>query len=209
MKKIPSLMLIAGFVFLSACAAGSFQTGGNVAQGRQALFEGNYQAALADFQAAAQQNPGYVYGSLLQEGVWSYVGRTQYLLGQYPGAQQTLTRALTQRKSNDVVNLYLGMTLIRLGDRDKGRGNMDVGMKGIAAFINYITQAYRYEIGQYWDPGHATRNAIQNALAIAAGPNVDWQQLLTQGEWIGINFEQEPDRANAQQEQDRIMQLQP
>ena len=209
MKKIHFLALAAAFIFLSACAAGSFQTGGNVAQGRQALFAGNYQAALTDFQAAAQQNPSYVYGSLLQEGVWSYVGRTQYLLGQYPQAQQTLTRALTQRKSNDVVNLYLGLTMIRLGERDKGRGNMEIGMKGIAAFINYITQQYRYEIGQYWDPGHAIRNAIQNALAIAAGPNVDWQQLLTQGEWIGINFEQEPDRANAQQEQDRMMQLQP
>src|SRR5262249_47277628 len=209
MKKIPSLTLIEGFVFLSACAAGSFQSGGNVAQGRQALFEGNYQAALADFQAAAQENPNYVYGSLLQEGVWSYVGRTQYLLGQYPQAQQTLTRALTQRKSNDVVNLYLGMTLIQLGDREKDRINMDMEIKGMAAFINYIPQASRYDTGQYCDPGHAIRNAIQNALAIAAGPNVDWQQLLTQGEWIGINFEQEPDRADAQQEQDRIMQLQP
>jgi tetratricopeptide (TPR) repeat protein len=209
MKRIHSLAVFAVFIFLSACAGGSFQTGGNVAQGRQALFAGSYPAALADFQAAAQQDPNYIYGSLLQEGVWSYVGRTQYLLGQYPQAQQTLTKALTQRKSNDVVNLYLGLTLIRLGDRDKGRGNMEIGMKGIAAFINYITQQYRYEIGQYWDPGHAIRNAIQNALVIAASPNVDWQQLLTQGEWIGINFEQEPDRANAQQIQDRTMNMQP
>jgi len=209
MKKMNSLVVIAFLAFLSACATGNFRTGGNVAQGRQALFEGNYQAALADFQAAAQENPNYVYGSLLQEGVWSYIGRTQYLLGQYPQAQQTLTRALTQRKSNDVVNLYLGLTQIRLGERDAGREKMEIGMKGIAAFINFITQQYRYDIGQYWDPGHAIRNRIQNALAIAASPNVDWQQLLTQGEWIGINFEQEPDRANAQQEQDRMMNLQP
>ena len=206
MKKI-HLTLIAGFVFLSACA--TVQGGGDVATGRQALFAGNYQVALSDFQRAAQQNPDYIYGALLQEGVWSYIGRTQYLLGQYPEARQTLTKALTQRKSNDVVNLYLGLTLIRLGDREKGSQDMQIGMKGIAQFINYVTQAFRYGIGQYWDPGHAIRDAIQRALAIAAGPNVDWQQLLTQGEWIGINFEQEPDRANAQQEQDRLMQMQP
>src|SRR5215467_1812862 len=210
MKKVNSLVFIVGFVFLSSCAAGNFRSGGNVAQGRQALFAGNYQQALADFQAAAQDNPNYIYGSLLQEGVWSYVGRTQYLLGlYYPQAQQTLTRALTQRKSNDVVNLYLGLTEIRLGQRDAGREKMEIGMKGIAAFINYITQQYRYEIGQYWDTGHAIRNRIQLALNMAAGPDVDWEQLLTEGEWIGINFEQEPDRANAQQEQDRMMQLQP
>ena len=192
------LLLYAGVIFLSACA-GNFQTAGSVATGRQALFAGNYQSALADFQAAAQQDPNYIYGGMLQEGVWSYIGRTQYLLGQYPQAQQTLTKALAQRKSNDVVNLYLGMTLIRLGDREKGLASMDVGMKGIAAFINYITQAFRYDIGMFWDPGHAIRNAIQRALAVAAGPNVDWQQLLTQGEWIGINFEQEPDRAQGHQ----------
>jgi hypothetical protein len=51
--------------------------------------------------------------------------------------------------------------------------------------------------------GHAISNAIQKALAIASGPDADWQQLVVQGEWIGINFEQEPDRANAQQIQDR------
>ena len=50
--------------------------------------------------------------------------------------------------------------------------------------------------------GQAIRNAIQKALAIASSPDVDWQQLVAQGNWIGINFEQEPDRANAQQIQD-------
>ena len=198
------LLLSAGFIFLSACA-GNFQTAGNVASGRQALFAGNYQGALANFQAAAQQDPNYIYGGLLQQGVWSYIGRTQYLLGQYPQAQQTLQKALTQRKSNDVVNLYLGLTLVRSGDRQKGLQTMDVGMKGIAQFINYVTQAFRYEIGQYWDPGHAIRNAIQKALAIASSPNVDWDQLVAQGEWIGINFEQEPDRANEQQIQDQAI----
>jgi tetratricopeptide (TPR) repeat protein len=202
------LLLYVGFIFLSACA-GNFQTAGSVATGRQALFAGNYQSALADFQAAAQQDPNYIYGALLQEGVWSYIGRTQYLLGQYPQAQQTLQKALTQHKSNDVVNLYLGLTLVRIGDRQKGLQTMDIGMKGIAQFINYVTQAFRYDIGSYWDPGHAIRNAIQKALALASGPDVDWQQLVVQGEWIGINFEQEPDRANAQQIQDRSMQGQP
>jgi tetratricopeptide (TPR) repeat protein len=208
MKRIYFLALFSFVVFFSACA-GNIQSGGGVAQGRQALFAGNYQVALGHFQSAAQQNPNYVYGTMLQEGVWSYIGRTQYLLGQLPQAQQTLEKALTQRKSNDVVNLYLGLTLVRLGERQKGLDDIQVGMKGIAQFINYVTQAFRYDIGQYWDPGHAIRNAIQQALALASSGNVDWQQLLTQGESIGMNFEQEPDRANAQQMQDATMQVGP
>ena len=77
-------------VFLSACA--NIQTGGDVAQGRQALFAGDNQTALAHFHNAAQTASNYVYGTELREGVLSFLGRTQYLAGQLPQARQTYSR---------------------------------------------------------------------------------------------------------------------
>jgi hypothetical protein len=81
MKTLRSLTLFSLIGFLSACA--TVQSGADVAQGRQALFEGNNQAALTYFQAAAQTDPNYVYGTELCEGVLSYLGRAQYLNGDY------------------------------------------------------------------------------------------------------------------------------
>jgi tetratricopeptide (TPR) repeat protein len=184
----------------SACAG--FQVGTEFASGRQALIEGKYENALGHFQVAAQRDPDYVYGGVLRQGVWSYVGRTQYLIGQYPQAQKTLEQALNQPKNNDLANLYLGLTLMRIGDRQKGLEDIGIGMKGIAQFINYVTETFRYNIGAFWDPGYSIRNAIQRTLTMTARDPIDWQQLIADGEWIGINFEREPDRANAQQIQD-------
>ena len=68
-------------VLLSACA--SFRGAGDIGLGRQALIEGNNQAALGYFQAAEQVDPNYIYGTELREGVLSYLGRAQYLTGDY------------------------------------------------------------------------------------------------------------------------------
>jgi hypothetical protein len=74
MKALRLVRLFSLTGFLSACA--TVQTGGDVAQGRQALFEGNNQAALSYFQPAAQTDPNYVYGTELREGLLSYLGRS-------------------------------------------------------------------------------------------------------------------------------------
>ena len=114
-----SLVSFSLIVFLSGCGA-SFQTGGDVAQGRQAMFRGDNQGALGYFQAAAQTDPSYVYGATLQEGVFSYVGRGQYLTGQYAQARQSLEKDLSQRSGDNLARLYLGLTLARLGERPSG-----------------------------------------------------------------------------------------
>ena len=115
MKGIYSLVLLAVFISLSACA--TMQGGTNVSAGREALFAGNNQAALTDFQSAAQQDPNYVYGTELREGILSYLGRAQYLTGNLGQARQTLERALSQHQGDNVARLYLGLTRVRLGDR--------------------------------------------------------------------------------------------
>jgi tetratricopeptide (TPR) repeat protein len=188
-------------VLLSACAA--LQGAGDIAQGRQALFAGNDQAALGYFQSAEQRNPNYVYGTELRAGVLSYLGRAQYLTGNYPPARQSLEKALSQHEGDNVARLYLGLTMYRLGDRQGALKNIESGMSGINTFLNDITQNYPLGIGQYWDPGGEIRSGIKSDLAMISTSAIDWVKLVADGESLGIRIEREPDLALQQEQQER------
>lgn len=189
-----ALGLFAISVLLSACGA-SFQAGGDVAQGRQALFRGDNQGALGYFQSAAQINPTYVYGGELREGVLSFLGRAQYLNGELAAARTTLQKALAQHNSDILARLYLGLTLARLGDRQAGLRDIEAGIKGIKNFLNYITTAFGFTFGQYWDPGQTIRKTCDANLALIARGNINWSTLISNAEALALTFEQEPDRA--------------
>ena len=190
-------------VFLTGCAR--LLTGGEVQSGRQALLKGDNETALGYFYSAAQRDPNYVYatGSSPKQVVWSYVGRTEYLTGRLPQARQALERALAANRGEDIARLYLGLTLAREGDRQRGVKEIESGMRGINNFLDYINQAQRYSIGQYWDPGRDIRAAIQTNLAMISGKDLDWQRLIADTEWLGIRMEQESDLARRQEAQAR------
>jgi tetratricopeptide (TPR) repeat protein len=203
MKIKSSLLLFSLFVFLSGCT--SVNVGGEVQSGRQALLESKNETALGYFYGAAQRDPNYVYatGSSPKQGVWSYVGRSEYLTGRIPQARQTLERALAANREEDIARLYLGLTLAREGDRQRGLKEIETGMRGINNFLDYINQAQRYSIGQYWDPGRDIRSAIQSNLAMISGRDLDWQTLTVNTEWLGIRMEQESDLARRQEARER------
>jgi tetratricopeptide (TPR) repeat protein len=203
MKIKSSLALFSLSVFLAGCT--SLQVGGELQYGRQALLKGNNETALGYFYGAAQRDPNYVYatGSSPKQGVWSYVGRSEYLTGRLPQARQTLERALSANRQEDIARLYLGLTLAREGDRQRGLKEIEGGMRGINSFLDYISQAQRYSIGQYWDPGRDIRSAIQSDLAMISGKDLDWQRLTTDTEWLGIRMEAESDLARRQEAQAR------
>ena len=81
MKAIHFLSLLSFGVLLSAC--GAVRGGGDVNTGRQALFAGNNKAALGYFKEAQEEDPNFIHGAELREGVLSYLGRAQYLTGDY------------------------------------------------------------------------------------------------------------------------------
>jgi len=203
MKTKSSWVLFSLFVFLAGCT--SLQVGGELQSGRQALLESKNEAALGYFYGAAQKDPNYVYatGSSPKQGVWSYVGRSEYLTGRIPQARQTLERALAANREEDIARLYLGLTLAREGDRQRGLKEIETGMRGINNFLDYINQAQRYSIGQYWDPGRDIRSAIQSNLAMISGRDLDWQRLTVNTEWLGIRMEQESDLARRQEARER------
>jgi len=203
MKTKCSLALLSLLVFLAGCA--SLQVSGEVQWGRQALLKGDNETALGYFYSAAQTDPNDVYatGSSPKQGVWSYVGRSEYLTGRLPDARQTLERALAANREEDIARLYLGLTLAREGDRQRGLKEIESGMQGINNWLDYINQAQRYSIGQYWDPGRAIRSTIQSDLAMISGKDLDWQRLIADTEWLGIRMEQESDLARRQEAQAR------
>ena len=203
METKTSLALFSLFVFLAGCA--SLQTGGEVQSGRQALLEDRNAAALGYFYSAAQRDPDYVYatGSSPKQGVWSYVGRSEYLTGRFPEARKSLERAIASNRPEDIARLYLGLTLVREGDRQRGLKEIESGMRGIDSFLDNISQTQRYSIGQYWDPDREIRSAIQRDLAMISGKDLDWQELTADTEWLAIRMEQESDLARRQEAEDR------
>ena len=162
-------------------------------------------AALGYFYSAAQRDPDYVYatGSSPKQGVWSYVGRSEYLTGRFPEARKSLERAIASNRPEDIARLYLGLTWVREGDRQRGLKEIESGMRGINSFLDNISQTQRYSIGQYWDPDREIRSAIQRDLAMISGKDLDWQKLTADTEWLAIQMEQESDLARRQDAEDR------
>ena len=180
-------------VVLSGCAA--LQSAGDVNHGRQAFLIGNNEAALSFFQSAAQRDPNYMYGTDLRQGIWSYVGRSEYAVGRLPQARQTLERALAMNKDEDIARLYLGMTLARDGERQRGLKEIEGGMRGMRNWLEDIARTQPFSVGKYWDPKREIRFELQTNLAMISGASVDWEKLIANGEWIGKTMEAEIDRA--------------
>jgi len=202
MKALNSMVFFAVVVFLSGCAG--FQAGTNVEAGRKAFLIGNNEAAFGYFQRAAELDPTYVYGVALRQNIWSYVGRSAYSTGNLSQARNSLEKSLSINKEEDLARLYLGLTLARSGDRQQGVKEIQGGMKGLYDQLEYITQAYRYSYGQYWDTRGEIRSAIQRDLAMIDGKDVDWQKLISNSEWLGRKVEEEIDLARRDEREDRL-----
>jgi tetratricopeptide (TPR) repeat protein len=191
MKVIHFLTVVSLGVLLAGCAA--FNSAGDIAQGRQALLEGKYQLALDYFWAADQTDPYYMYGAELREGVLSFLGRAQYLTGNYAQARQTLEQDLSHHRSDNVARLYLGLTQYRLGDKEAALTNIQRGMSGIHNWLDYVNDNFRFSFGKDWDPEGAIRAGIKSDLAMISSGKINWTQLIADAESLGIGIEQEED----------------
>jgi tetratricopeptide (TPR) repeat protein len=177
---------------LTACAG--FQVAGQFQSGRQALLINQPETALAYFLAAADRDPDYVYQSVyFHEGIWTYVGRTQYATGKFNEARQSLERALAKDQDDNMARLYLGLTLARSGDATRGVKEIESGMKGLHDWLEYIERTRPFEA--YWDPTREIRGAIEKDLEKISAKDFDLQQLIADAEWLGQRMESEIDRA--------------
>ena len=161
MKYAKRFIAYSLLALLAACAA--IGTGSDFAAGRRALLGNDPETALGYFLAAAQRDPNYVFiGSNFKQGIWSYVGRTQYLTKRYKEALESLDRALSKDPNEYMAQLYRGLTLARSGDLSGGVKDIQAAMKGIFDFLEYMERARPFYA--IWDPLRAMRKSIDNDL---------------------------------------------
>lgn len=194
MKSLHLSLLMSGAILFGACTA--VQTGGEVASGRQAFLAGRQDAALAYFQSAANRNPNYMYGSTLRQSVLSYLGRSQYANGQYGNAKQSLEKALAANRQENLARLYLGLTLIKAGDRAGGLKEVESSMRSIHDWLEYLSDAHRFSVGKFWDPSREIRSAIEKNLAMLSSREADVNAVVANAEWLGKRLEEESDLAS-------------
>src|SRR6266436_1625213 len=149
-------------------------------------------------QAAEQADPNYIYGAELREGVLSFLGRAQYLTGNYAQARQTLEKALSQHRGDNLARMYLGLTLYRLGDQKAALTNIQRGMQGVYNWLEYLNTNFAQEYGGGYDAGGTIRAGIKADLAMISSGKIDWPKLIADGERLGIAVEQEEDNFRVQ-----------
>lgn len=207
MKTYSALLLLA--VLLSGCTA-AYRSVSAVALGRQELFRGQNAEALESFEAAVRASPDSSFGVDRSEGVLSYLGRSQYLNGQYSQARQTLERDLARDEGNSLSRLYLGLTLIRLNDRQSGLHALTWGLSGIPYYINWaIDRADANDVRRFWDRHNQIHSAVAVALKMTERPDLNLNALLSLSERIALAWEQEPDFTRMSPEMNRPYNLTP
>lgn len=110
---------------------------------------------------------------------------------------------MSLHNGDNMAKLYLGLTLTRSGDRQEGLKEIEIGLRGLHDWLDYVNQYAAYSYGQYWDPLREIRTEIQISLTVISGKDIDWQKLIASGECVGRKMEEEIDIARRQESRDR------
>jgi tetratricopeptide (TPR) repeat protein len=196
MKQLGGMLFLLVLLFAAACT--NFHVAGQVAMGREALLQENPKSALAHFRQAAEINPDfYLNWSLLEAGVWTYVGRAYYATGDMGEARAALEKATSRYSWDNMAKLYLGLALLRQNDQARGLKEIDAGLQGLYDWINYVNN-YQRPDGSFWDPGGFIKQRIEQTRALVQAKDVNVPEVIAAGEYIGWRMEKEMDFARRQ-----------
>lgn len=152
------VLILAGLLIVNGCGT----VGQDVQAGRNALQTGRPTDAVTFLARAAAQDPTYTIPYRLRQGVLTYLGRAYYETGRDTEARAVLEKALAQDKDAHLARLYLGLTLVRSGERDRGAKELQSGLQGVQNQIEYL--ATDSVSGLFWDPNGTIRNEIKATL---------------------------------------------
>jgi tetratricopeptide (TPR) repeat protein len=183
--KLIAPTCLSALIYLSGCSG----VGTDVLAGRNALQTGRPNDAIGYLKRAADLEPNYKTPYRVRVGVLSLLGRAYYESGRDDEARQALEQAVSLDQDDPLAHLYLGLTLLRKGDGERGRKEVETGLKAIGDTLEYINMDRVY--GFYWDPGMNIRGAAKHTLAA----KLDNTQLATAAAHIGGEFDEEIDRA--------------
>lgn len=152
--------------------------------------------ALPHFQRASQLDPDYILNfAPLTQGVWTYVGRSHYAMGNLAEARKALERARSRSEHDHFAKLYLGSVLARDGDRQRGLKEIEAGLQGLNDWLNRMEQYH--PDGRFWDPGRYLRSEIQRDLATLSSKDIRGPELISSAEMLGKRLEEEIDLAKS------------
>jgi tetratricopeptide (TPR) repeat protein len=173
-------------LFISACSS----VGGDVFAGRNALQTGRPNDAVGYLTRAAAADPNYKLPYRVHVSVLAYLGRAYLETGQDTLARQTLEKAVNLDKDDPLAHLYLGIVLLKTGERERGRKEIEEGLRAIDDTLEFFAQEDRF-YRLFWDPNMQIRNDIRKSLAA----KLDDAQLAMAAERIGSQFDEEIDEA--------------
>src|SRR5581483_5089914 len=153
--------------YLLGCAAvsavlygwGCSSVGGDVQAGRNALQTARPSDAVAYLARAAAADPDYRLPYTVAPGVLALLGRAYVETGRDREARQTLERAVNVDKDDPFAHLYLGIAMLKTGDPERGRKEIDLGLKLIDDTLEYFAEDRVY--GMFWDPAMQIRNDLR------------------------------------------------
>jgi tetratricopeptide (TPR) repeat protein len=174
-------------LLVSGCTA--LHVGQDVQSGRNALQTGRSEDAVGFLTRAAAQDPDYKIPYRLRGSVLAYLGRAQYETARDSEARATLENAIRRDADDYLAHLYLGLTLLRSGDRNRGAEEMRIGLKGLYDWLEYIASDSQF--GPFWDPTGRIRGDILKALALKP----DSPELVEIAQRVGSLVDEEVDRA--------------
>lgn len=189
MKMAESLapVFLSAVIFASGCA--TLQVSQDAAAGRNALQTGKPEHAVVYLRRVVDADPNYVLPNRLQESALAFLGRAYYEAGNLPEARVTLERATRRDQEGFLARLYLGLTLIKAGEQERGKREAETALRRINQWLDYVSQ--QGYSGQFWDPGRAIRTEIQNALAaMLAAP-----ALAVVAQRVGMQVDEEVEKA--------------
>lgn len=185
-------LICGGLLLASVYGCAGSQAAQQIQQGRVALLTGKPEIAVQHFEQAAALDSKNS-GSPLQESAWTYVGRAYYETKKYLPARQALERALAQDKDDDIARLYVGLIDAREQMHDSGRKQIRAGLQGIYDRIEYIK---RFSFaGEFWDPSGRLSAELLVLIKTVSAPQVDWSSVIPRIDQLGLNIENEIDRA--------------
>ena len=172
-------------LFISGCLG----VGSDVVAGRNALQTGRPNDAIGYLTRAAAADPNYKLPYRVHVSVLTYLGRAYLETGQDTQARQALEKAVKLDKDDPLAPLYLGIVLLKTGERERGRKEIEEGLRAIDDTIEFFAQEDSYTF--FWDPNMQIRNDIRKLLA----SKPDNGQLISESERIGGEFDEEIDKA--------------
>lgn len=192
--RLLALAVLTAALYVSGCSGVST----DVLAGRNALQTGRPNDAVAFLARAAELDPNYRTPDRVPERVLTYLGWAYYEVGQDADARKTLEKAVSMHADDPLAHLYLGLALLRSGDRERGRREIMQGLQAIDDLLEYITADLVY--GLYWDPDMAIRGAVKTTLV--AKLNDD--DLANAARRIGSDFDKEIDLARRDESRARF-----